>query len=93
MDFWRLHHWLEHFGLRGFGLPVNKNGTWEIPEEERGLHASGHACGPDLLRIAREIRPEKLIPVHSEKPEFYTDNLGGSGIDIILPTEDGTVEI
>jgi ribonuclease J len=93
MDFWRLHHWLERFGLRGFGLPVERNGKWEIPEEEKGLHASGHACGPDLLRVAREIRPEMLIPVHSEKPEFYVDNLGDSGINIILPTEGGTVEI
>jgi ribonuclease J len=94
MDFRRLHHWLWRFGLRGFGLPVEKrNGNWEIPEEEKGLHASGHACGPDLLRVAREIQPEILIPVHSEKPEFYVDNLGGNGINIILPTEDGTVEI
>jgi ribonuclease J len=94
MDFWRLHHWLWRFELRGFGLPVEKrNGNWEIPEEEKGLHASGHACGPDLLRVAREIQPEVLIPVHSEKPEFYVDNLGGSGINIILPTEGGTVEI
>jgi ribonuclease J len=93
MDFWRLHHWLERFGLRAFGLPVQKNGEWEIPEDEKGLHASGHACGPDLLRVAREIQPEVLIPVHSEKPEFYVDNLDGSGISIILPTEGGTVEI
>ncbi len=93
MDFWRLHHWLERFQLRAFGLPVQRNGKWEIPEEQKGLHASGHACGPDLLRIAREIQPQVLIPVHSEKPEFYVDNLRGSGINIILPTEGGTVEI
>jgi len=93
MDFWRLHHWLERFQLRAFGLPVYRNGSWEIPEEEKGLHASGHACGPDLLRIAREIQPELLIPVHSEKPEFYVDNLSNSGIKVILPTEDGTAEI
>ncbi len=93
MDFWRLHHWLERFQLRALGLPVERNGRWEIPEEEKGLHASGHACGPDLLRIAREIRPEMLIPVHSEKPEFYSDNLGGTGMRIILPTEGGTVEM
>jgi ribonuclease J len=93
MDFRRLHHWLERFQLRAFGLPVERNGKWEIPEEEKGLHASGHACGPDLLRVAREIQPEMLIPVHSEKPEFYVDNLGDSGINIILPTESGTVEI
>jgi len=93
MDFWRLHHWLERFQLRAFGVPVERNGEWEIPEEERGLHASGHACGPDLLRLAREIQPQMLIPVHSEKPEFYADNLGDSGMRIILPTEGGTVEI
>ncbi|MFW6102095.1 MAG: MBL fold metallo-hydrolase [Chloroflexota bacterium] len=93
MDFWRLHHWLERFQLRAFGLPVYRNGSWEIPEEEKGLHASGHACGPDLLRIAREIQPELLIPVHSEKPEFYVDNLSDSRIKVILPTEDATVEI
>jgi ribonuclease J len=93
MDFWRLHHWLGHFQLRAFGLPIYRNGKWEIPEEEKGLHASGHACGPDLLRIAREIKPEVLIPVHSEKPEFYVDNLRDSGLEVILPTEYGTVEI
>ena len=93
MDFRRLHSWLERFQLRAFGLPIEKNGEWEIPEEGKGLHASGHACGPDLLRVAREIQPEVLIPVHSEKPEFYVDNLSNSGINVILPTEDGTVEI
>jgi ribonuclease J len=93
MDFWRLHNWLKHFQLREFGLPVEKNGEWEVFEEEKGLHASGHACGPDLLRVAREIQPELLIPVHSEKPEFYVDNLSDSGINIILPTENGIVEI
>jgi ribonuclease J len=93
MDFRRLHHWLERFGLRAFGLPVERNGKWEIPEEEKGLHASGHACGPDLLRVAREIRPQVLIPVHSEKPEFYVYNLSDSGTNIILPFENETVEI
>ncbi|HUW44171.1 MAG TPA: MBL fold metallo-hydrolase [Dehalococcoidia bacterium] len=93
MDFRRLHSWLERFQLRAFGLPVERNGKWEIPEEEKGLHASGHACGIDLLRVAREIKPEVLIPVHSEKPEFYADNLSDSGIKVILPTEGGTVEI
>ncbi len=93
MDFWRLHHWLEHFRLRAFGLPVYRNSKWEIAEEEKGLHASGHACGPDLIRIAREIQPEVLVPVHSEKPKFYVDNLSDSGIKVILPSEYGTVEI
>jgi ribonuclease J len=93
LDFRRLHQWLKRFQLRAFGLPKERNGELEIPEEEKGLHASGHACGSDLLRVASEIQPEVLIPVHSEKPKFYVDNLSRSGINIILPTEGGTVEI
>jgi ribonuclease J len=93
IDFRRLHSWLKHFGLQGFGLPVEKNGKWEIPEVERGLHASGHACGPDLLEVARRIKPEVLIPVHSEHPDFYIDHLSGSGIDVVLPAVGGTIEV
>jgi ribonuclease J len=93
MDFRRLRHWLEHFEMRGFGLPVEKNGQCEVPEAERGLHASGHACGTDLLAIVNEIRPQVLIPVHCEAPQFYRDYLAGSGIHIIIPQENETIEL
>ena len=93
IDFRRLHEWIKHFGLKGVGLPVETNGEWVIPDAERGLHASGHACGTDLLRIAREIKPEILIPVHSEQPDFFVEHLSGSGMDIVLPDVGGTVEI
>jgi ribonuclease J len=97
IDFRRLHKWLEHFRLKGFGLPVEvkkgKEVEWVIPEGEEGLHASGHACGPDLLKVAREIKSQILIPVHSESPEFYAEHLAGSGIKVILPTVGETIEI
>ena len=93
IDFRRLHNWLKHFELTSLGLPMEKDGEWQIPNEERGLHASGHACGTDLLNIAREIKPEILIPVHSEHPAFYIDNLSSGGINVILPTVGGTIEI
>ncbi len=93
IDFRRLHSWLKHFELKPFGLPTEKHGEWQIPDEERGLHASGHACGTDLLNIAREIKPEIFIPVHGEHPAFYGDNLSSGGINVILPTVGGTIEI
>jgi ribonuclease J len=93
IDFRRLHNWLEHFGIKGFGLPVEKDGAWEIPEEEKGLHASGHACGPDLLSIVQGIKPDILIPVHSEKPEFYVDKLKGSQIEVRVPKVGGVEEV
>jgi mRNA degradation ribonuclease J1/J2 len=57
------------------------------------LHASGHACGADLLEIARQIKPDILIPVHSEYPEFYLERLNGSGISVLLPVAGGTLEV
>ena len=93
IDFRRLHKWLEHFGIRSFGLPAESNGQWQIPDSERGLHASGHACGPDLLEVVRGIRPQILIPVHSEYPQFYADRLSGDGIRVAYPTLGGTIEV
>jgi ribonuclease J len=98
IDFRRLRNWLEHFDIRSFGLPVeikkeNGKSDWEMPDEEKGLHASGHASGPDLLKIAREIKPEVLIPVHSENSYFYVEKLSGSGIEVRLPEVGGEEEI
>jgi len=93
IDFRRLHRWLGHFSVRSIGLPVESNGQWQIPESEKGLHASGHACSADLLEIARQIKPDILIPVHSEYPEFYLERLNGSGISVLLPTANGTLEV
>jgi len=93
IDFRRLHQWLKHFNIRGFGLPVEECDNWRIPEAEQGLHASGHACGTDLLKVVQEIKPEVLIPVHSRHPELYIKLLEGSNIDIILPEVGGTLEL
>jgi ribonuclease J len=93
MDFRRLHNWLDHFGIGKCGIPLEVDGKWEVPEEEKGLHASGHACGPDLLNIVREIQPEILIPVHSEFPEYYDQNLNENGIRIVHPRVGVTLNI
>lgn len=58
-----------------------------------GPNASGHACGTDLLKVAREIKPEILIPVHSENSQFYVEKLSGSGIEVRLPEVGGVVEV
>jgi len=93
IDFRRLHEWLRFFSFRSVGLPEEKDGKWEIPEYETGLHASGHASGTDLLDIVREIHPKKLIPVHSEHPEFFVENLSGENIEVLLPSPGGSINI
>lgn len=86
MDLRRLHNWLEHFGIRAVGLPVQQdNGEWMIPPNERGLHASGHASGPELLKLIRNIAPKTLIPIHTEHPDYFVLNLEGTGIEVCPP--------
>ncbi len=93
IDFRRLHKWLEHFGLSGVGLPVERNGEWQVPDSDKGLHASGHASAPDLLDMVRQINPEILIPVHSQHPEFYIERMSGSSIRVVLPELDEAIEV
>ena len=39
--------------------------------ERHQIHCSGHAKGPDLFSIVKEIGAKMLFPVHSEHPEMY----------------------
>jgi ribonuclease J len=93
IDFRRLHNWLRHFKLRSFGLPLETDQGWQVPAGQKGLHASGHACGTDLLQIAGEISPQVLIPIHSLNPAFFSDHLSSSGISVMLPVMNGTIEL
>ncbi len=90
LDFKRLHAWLEHFKIAGVGLPREEL-KWKIPDAESGYHASGHASGPELLEIIRQIRPKALVPVHTENPDYFRSRLVGTGIDVRIPEEGQTL--
>jgi ribonuclease J len=45
---------------------------------ERGVplefhHVSGHAYLPDLQRLADAIAPDRVVPIHTERPDRYED--------------------
>lgn len=65
----RLGNWAAVLGMRVLGLA------------EGGFHASGHLPGPDLLRLVAAIAPQRLVPVHTEHPEFFL----GSGAQVHVP--------
>jgi ribonuclease J len=48
-----------HRWLEHFGLSLHQ------------YHASGHASGPELEQIVREIAPGTVYPVHTEHPEAF----------------------
>ncbi len=83
IDFLRLYNWLKLFNLKvkGFKI-VEKNGR-AMPRFERGYHASGHASGEELLRMVEEIQPEVVVPVHTERPEFFVERLSGVRVEVV----------
>jgi len=83
MDIRRLHNWLDAFNFQKIGLPVElEKGKWEVPEEQSGFHASGHASGKDILDMVKEINPKILIPVHTERPQFFIEKLKDTRIEV-----------
>jgi ribonuclease J len=91
IDMDRLRNWLDHFRMKGMGLPYRRDdGTFGV--EHPTLHASGHAPGSDLVAVIKEIAPEVLIPVHTEHPEYFVEALRGEPIEIRPPGEPGTPE-
>ena len=51
----RVRNWLELFGLG----------------EAYQIHASGHANYVDLKKMVEDIKPKKLIPIHTKHPELF----------------------
>ncbi len=93
IDFRRLHSWLDHFGINHRGLSVEVNGKWEIPKAEKGLHASGHACDTDLIEIVNRIKPEIVIPIHTEQVKIYQQKLAKTGVRVVLPAEGKPIKV
>jgi len=56
----RLNHWLEFF-------QINEQNDYQPYH----CHASRHACGPDILRFIENVKPKKLVPIHTEKPKAF----------------------
>jgi ribonuclease J len=42
------------------------------------LHASGHATIEDLVRLAEAMKPERIVPMHTDHPERYASIFGHS---------------
>ena len=65
----RLTNWLDHFGLRAVG---------GLPGAEKGpFHASGHIDGRGMEWVIETIDPERILPVHSQKLEWFESRWPG----------------
>jgi ribonuclease J len=86
LDLVRLRNWLRHFDMREVGLPMSDDGDQpEFRSGEELLHASGHASGPELVQMVREISPQTLIPIHTENPRYFVEALASESIEVLVP--------
>jgi ribonuclease J len=69
IDFQQVENWINYFNLQ---LITD------------GMHGSGHANGVELLDMLREISPEKVYPIHTEKKEMFSV-LSEDGIEVVYP--------
>lgn len=65
-DIKRLRNWLKLFNFEFIGDPENK--THNLP-----LHVTGHAYPDTIREVVERIKPEILIPIHTETPEKFID--------------------
>jgi ribonuclease J len=76
IDAQRLSNWLDHFALRKVG---------GLPGAEQGpYHASGHIDGPALQGLIEEIGARRILPVHTEHPEWFEQRWGKK---VVMVTE------
>jgi ribonuclease J len=40
-------------------------------------HTSGHATVPDLVKLIRDLRPRRIVPIHTERPEVLKELVPG----------------
>jgi ribonuclease J len=71
-DFQRLSQWLRFFNLKSVGFKMT--GDPPKPEFVKGFHASGHLSQNDLIKVIEEIDPDKIIPIHTQHPEWFRAN-------------------
>lgn len=64
----RAENWLRHFNLYPY-LQV---------------HASGHASGPEIKKLVKDINPGVVFPIHTESPECFNE-VEGINIEIPVP--------
>ncbi|MGQ4872724.1 MAG: MBL fold metallo-hydrolase [Promethearchaeia archaeon] len=70
-DFMRLSNWLKFLSFDIIGFKEGNQGRIEF---EKGFHASGHATKNDLIKTIEKIDPDIIIPIHTENPEWFSEN-------------------
>jgi mRNA degradation ribonuclease J1/J2 len=50
---------------------MNWISKFRLQFEREKYHASGHAPGIHIREMINKIKPKKIFPIHTEKPELF----------------------
>ncbi len=79
LDLKVLLRWLKVLDFRFY-----PEGLADLPldaaDVDNPFHTSGHAPEGDLLEVVRRLKPQHLLPVHTERPERWGELLIGEGV-------------
>lgn len=64
LDHQKVRNWIDLFGFKLYG-------SLGRDRERTGFHASGHIHGQGIEELVETVRPETLIPVHTESRDFF----------------------
>ncbi|MBC7108738.1 MAG: MBL fold metallo-hydrolase [Methanomassiliicoccales archaeon] len=90
IDFLRLRNWLSLFKMKIKGFEIVEDSEGPRPKFDLGYHVSGHASGEDIVKIIDMIDPEVVIPVHTEKPEKFSELIDRK---VLIPVEGASLEL
>ena len=85
IDHIRVKNWIDYFGMELYG-------ALEEDREKCGFHASGHIHGPGLMELVETVKPQVLIPVHSEDRSFFENHFSRK-VKLLLPEPGETVKL
>ncbi len=78
IDFIKLKNWLDRLGLKSAGFDIRAEDGKIRPYFDTGFHTSGHAAKEDIIKVIDNVDPDVIIPVHTEKSQWFEDQFGGS---------------
>jgi ribonuclease J len=94
IDEQKMMSWLDHFKIKYDSELIGADD--EISSEKRIFsreHISGHAARPEIKELIKQIRPKKIIPIHTNHQEEFVKIGDDLGIEVIIPKYNESMKI
>jgi ribonuclease J len=78
-----IHSMSEPFSEEDVGVDVMSRWIQHFGLKFHQIHASGHCPTKDLARVVNDIKPRKLVPIHTQYPQLFKEIFRSTEVRII----------